>query len=158
MKYEIRNVIVSAVLLAMALCGGCGKHQSTTSGGTQSEGQSEGSLEARVDKHGEEILASSAKAEARQWMKQPKHVFFKADPKQVGQFVEEFYRAGATQVLVADIEEHDGTQYGEALLVVLPKDSGVRAKLFEVGGRADTAFQNDAVSDKGQKYLYYSLD
>ncbi len=91
-------------------------------------------------------------------MKQPKHVFFKADPKQVGQFVEAFYGAGATQVLIADIEEHEGTQYGEALLVVLPKDSGIRARLFEVGGRADTAFQNDPVSDKGQKYLYYSLD
>jgi len=158
MKYGIRNVIVSMALLGIALCGGCGKQQSTTSAGKQSEEQAEGSLEGRVDKHGEEIMASSAKAEARQWMKQPKHAFFKADPKQVGQFVEEFYRAGATQVLIADIEEHDGTQYGEALLVVLPKDAGVRAKLFEVGGRADTAFQNDPVSDKGQKYLYYSLD
>ena len=121
MKNEIRNVIVSVALLGIALYGGCGKQEST---------QSEGSLEAKVDKHGEEIMASSAKAEARQWMKQPKHVFFKADPKQVGQFVEEFYQAGATQVLIADIEEHEGTQYGEGLLVILPKDSGVRAKLF----------------------------
>ena len=158
MKYEIRNVIVSVALLGVALCGGCSKQQSTATAGTHSEGQSEDSLEAKVDKHGEEIMASSAKAEARQWMKQPKHVFFKADPKQVAQFVEEFYRVGATQVLIADIEEHEGTQYGEALLVVLPKDPGVRTKLFEVSGRADTAFQNDPVSDKGQKYLYYSLD
>jgi hypothetical protein len=72
--------------------------------------------------------------------------------------VEEFYGAGATQVLIADIEEHDGTQYGEALLIVLPKEAGARAKLFEVGARADTAYQNDPVTDKGQKYLYYSLD
>src|SRR5689334_15019197 len=111
MKYEIRNITVSVALLGIALCGGCGKQQSATSAGTQSAEQSEGSLEAKVDKHGEEIMASSAKAEARQWMKQPKHVFFKADPKQVGQFVEEFYGAGAAQVLIADIEEHEGTQY-----------------------------------------------
>jgi len=116
------------------------------------------SLEARVDKHGEKIMASSAKAEARRWITQQSHVFFKSDPKEVARFVEEFYDAGARQVLIADIEEHEGIQYGEALLVVLPKDASARAKLFEIGSRADEAFQNDSVTDKGQKYLYYSLD
>jgi hypothetical protein len=91
-------------------------------------------------------------------MKQASHIFFKADPKDVAQYVEEFYRAGATQVLIADIEEHEGKQFGEALLVVLPKEASARIKLFEIGSCADTAFQNDPVSDKGQKYLYYSLD
>jgi len=103
-------------------------------------------------------MAGSAKAEARQWIKAPSHIFFKADPKEVAQFVEAFYGAGATQVLIADIEEHEGKQYGESLLVVLPKDAAMRKKLFEIGSRADTAFQNDETSDKGQKYLYYSLD
>ena len=36
--------------------------------------------------------------------------------------------------------------------------SKARAKLFDIGCRAYTAFENDPVSDKGQKYLYYSLD
>lgn len=103
-------------------------------------------------------MASDKKAEAREWMKQPSHIFFKADPKEVGQFVEEFYQAGATKVFIADIEENGGNQYGEALLVVLPRDGSARAKLFEIGSRADTAYQNDPVTDKGQKYLYYSLD
>ncbi len=65
MKYQIRIMTVSAALLGIALCGGCGKPQST-SAGTQSEEESAGSLEVRVDKHGEEIMASSDKAEARQ--------------------------------------------------------------------------------------------
>jgi len=146
MKKEIRRLLVGSILAGCALVGGCDKHPP------------EGSLETRVDKHGEEILASSAKAEARQWMKEPKHVFFKANAKEVAQFVEEFYQAGAVRVLIADIEEHDNTQFGESLLVELPQAADLRAKIFEVGGRADTAFQNDPVSDKGQKYLYYSLD
>ncbi len=150
--------MVGLLLVGLALWSGCGKPQSTKTTGTESGERSEGSLEARVDQHGEEVMASSTKAEARGWMKQPKHVFFKADPKEVARFVEAFYEAGAVEVLIADIEEHEGVQYGEALFVVLPKDASARAKLFEVGSRADTAFQDDPVKDKGQKYLYYSLD
>jgi len=103
-------------------------------------------------------MASPTRTEARQWMKQPKHVFLKADPKVVAQFVEDFYLAGAVQVLIADIEEKNGNQYGESVLVVLPKDPTARAKLFEVEARVDTAFQNDPVPDKGQKYLYNGLE
>ncbi|PWU21509.1 MAG: hypothetical protein C5B50_01565 [Verrucomicrobia bacterium] len=152
-------LLLCLILISLAICGGCSKQQSTAASRDDSDEQGKGSLEARVDKHGDEVLASAGKtAEARQWMKQPKHVFFKADPKQVAQFVEDFYIAGATQVLMADIEEHEGIQYGEAMLIVLPKDAAARKKLFEIGDRADAAYQNDPTTDKGQKYLYYSLD
>jgi hypothetical protein len=146
------------MLVAFAVGMGCSKQPSVTERGSSSEEQSQASLEARVDKHGEEIMSSSAKAEARQWMKQSSHVFFKGDPKEIAQFIEQFYGAGAAQVLIADIEEHDGKQFGGALLVILPTEKSTRAKLFEVGTRAGESFQNDPVSDKGQKYLYYSLD
>lgn len=116
------------------------------------------SLVSAIDKHGDEIMQSTTKAEAREWMKETNHVFFKEEPKQVAQYVEDFYQAGAVQVLIADIEEENGVQYGGALLIVLPKDAAARAKLFEIGSRADTDFQEDPVSDEGQKYLYYSLD
>jgi hypothetical protein len=157
MTTEITNLLAGSAAVLCVLAAGCGKQQSTL-GNDEADTQSQEALIARIDKHGDEVMASAAKAEARQWMKQPSHVFFKADPKQVAQFVEEFYGAGATQVLIVDVEEHEGTQYGESLLVVLPKEAQARAKLFEVGGRADTAFDNDPVTDKGQKYLYYSLD
>lgn len=103
-------------------------------------------------------MASSTKGEAREWMKGPKHVFFKTDAKVVGQFVEDFYQAGATQVLIGDIETEQGYDYGESLLVVLPKDPAARAKLFQVEARADTTFDDDPVTDQGQKYLYNGLD
>ena len=147
------------MFIALALASGCNKAGSGSSAASgDSDDESKGTVEERVDKHGDEVMASNTKAEARAWMKQPKHVFFKADSKQVGKFVEEFYGAGATQVLICDIEEEEGAQYGEALLVVLPKDKDARAKLFEIGSRADAAYQNDPTTDKGQKYLYYSLD
>lgn len=152
----IKKTLAVTALIGIALLAGCSKQPAAA--GSDSDGQSQDSLVAKVDKHGEEVMASDKKAEAREWMKQPSHIFFKADPKEVGQFVEGFYQAGATKVFIADIEENGGNHYGEALLVVLPKDAGARAKLFEIGSRADTAYQNDPVTDKGQKYLYYSLD
>lgn len=158
MKNHIRKFISGMMFITLALAGGCGKQGSSSTASGDSDDSSRGSLESRIDHHGDEIMASNTKAEARAWMKQPKHVFFKADAKQVGQFVEEFYGAGAAQVLIADIEEEEGAQYGEALLVVLPKDKDIRAKLFEIGARADAAYQNDPTTDKDQKYLYYSLD
>ncbi len=158
MKIEIGKLLTCSMLVAFALFGGCKKDSSTSAGSSDSGGQSDDGLIARIDKHGDEIMASSTKAEAREWMKQPKHVFFKANPKEVAQFVEDFYSAGATQVFIGDIEEEGGNFYGGSLLVVLPKDPGVRAKLFEVESRADTAFQDDPVKDSGQKYLYNSFD
>jgi hypothetical protein len=76
----------------------------------------------------------------------------------VAQFVEDFYQAGAVTVYIADIEEEQGYDYGESLLVVLPKDPNARAKLFQVEARADTTFDDDPVTDQGQKYLYNGLD
>ena len=149
MKTALSSLLALAVLL---LAAGCGKSDSGNAG------PSSDSLEARVDRHGDRVMASANKAEARQWMKEAKHVFFKSDRKLIGQYVDEFYNAGATQVLIADIEEEAGNEYGEGLLVVLPQDAAARAKIFEVNSRAEIAFDNDAVADRGQKYLYYSLD
>lgn len=156
---HVQRVLTAFALAAVCLGAGCGKQASSAAaGGGGGDDNSPGGLESRVDKHGDEIMASSTKAEARQWMKQPKHVFFKEDPTQVAGFVEEFYAAGAQQVLIGDIEDHEGTQYGGGLLVVLPKDAAARTKLFEINTRAETAYQEDPVTDKGQKYLFYSFD
>ena len=155
---QMRDLFIGSMLVVFALATGCGKQQSNANSSGASDDQSQDSLETRVDKHGDEIMASAAKGEAREWMKDSKHVFFKSDPKQVAQFLEDFYNAGATQVLIGDVEDHDGAQYGGSILVVLPTDATTRAKLFQVGSRADTAYDQDPVTDKGQKYLYYSLD
>ncbi|HTR40957.1 MAG TPA: hypothetical protein VMH87_05025 [Pseudomonadales bacterium] len=155
----MKKLLACSLLAALALASGCNKSQSSAaSAGDDSDGSSKGDLIAKIDKHGDEIMASSTKGEAREWMKQPKHIFFKADPKVVAQFVEDFYQAGATQVYIADIEEEEGNQYGESLLIVLPTDPAARAKLFQVEARADTQFEDDPVTDQGQKYLYNGLD
>jgi hypothetical protein len=112
----------------------------------------------RIDKHGDEELAGNTKAEAREWLKSESHVLFKANRKQAAQFVEDFYSAGAKQVLFVDIEEHEGKQFGEGLLVVLPTDAAARAKLFKLNETVGPVFQEDPVTDKGQKYLYFGLD
>lgn len=148
-----------SLLAVLAVASGCGKSASTTgSDDSDGGGSSKSDLIAKIDTHGDEIMASNTKGEAREWMKGSKHVFFKADPKVVAQFVEDFYQAGATQVYIADIETEQGYDYGESLLVVLPKDPTARAKLFQVEARADMQFEDDPVSDKGQKYLYNGLD
>jgi hypothetical protein len=156
MRNEARELLAAAVLLGLTIVAGCGKHRPTATANKEWE-QEPDSLEARIDRHGDEIMASAARAEARQWMNHPSHGFFKANPKEVGRFVEEFYSAGASQVVIADIEQHEGKQFGEGLLVVLPREQSARAKLFEIGARAATTFQNDPVTDKGQKYFYFSL-
>jgi hypothetical protein len=153
----MKRMLACSLLAALALASGCGKSPSTATS-DDSDGSSKDDLIAKIDKHGDEIMASSTKAEAREWMKGSKHVFFKADPKVVAQFVEDFYQAGAVQVYIADIETEEGNDYGESLLVVLPTDPAARAKLFQVEARADTQFEDDPVSDKGQKYLYNGLD
>ena len=124
----------------------------------EAEKQPRRPLEERIEKHCEEVIASPAKAEAREWLNQRAHGFFMTDRRDVAGFVEEFYNAGAKQVLIGDIEEDQSAQLGQSILVVLPKEASARAKLFEIGSRAEDAFQCDHVSDKGQKYLYYSLD
>ena len=141
-------------MLAM-LAASCGKQSGAISGDST---DSQNSAEMRMEKHGDEIMASANKQEARAWLKGPNHLFFKADPKLVSQFVEDFYNAGAKQVLVADLDNEQGVQYGGSMLVVLPADATAREKLFAIGMRADICFGEDPVQDDGQKYLYYTPD
>jgi hypothetical protein len=112
----------------------------------------------RIDRHGDEAMAGTAKAEAREWLKSDNHVLFKGDRKELAKLVEDFYAAGAKQIYIIDIESHEGHDYGGALLVLLPTDAATRGRLFEIGKRAEAMYQEDPVSDKGQKYLYYGFD
>ena len=152
MKSRTRTLLAYAALIGLACAGGCKKQHSSRGEDKAGDGPERSGKQHRI------VLASADKAEAREWMKGATHLLFKADPKKVAQFVEEFYSAGAVQVLIAEVQEREGKQFGEALLVVLPKDTALRAKLFSIGNRADEAFQNDPVTESGQDYLYYWLD
>jgi hypothetical protein len=111
-----------------------------------------------VDEHGDEALSKNNKGEAREWLKDESHIFFKGDRKKIAQFIEDFYSAGATQVYIVDTETHNGSVYGGAILVVLPQDGGARAKIFAMDKNVAMAFDEDTVSDQGQKYLYHAFD
>ena len=149
MQKRILNLAAALLLSLTPVIVGCDKL-----GG----GPSGDSLEGRIDKHCEEIMASGKQVEAREWFKAPAHVLFKEDPKQVVGYVEDFYSAGAPRVLIGDMEDHEGKQFAGCLIVILPKDAAVRAKLFKLSDRVGVQFQEDPVSDKGQKYLYFSFD
>jgi hypothetical protein len=154
------QAVVSLVMIAccaIVFSSGCEDGQVAGPGGNAQDDSPSGMIQ-RIDKHGEEIMAGQSKAEARDWLKVPSHLIFKEDSKQIAQIVEDFYAAGAQQVLIGDIESHDGKDFAGAVLVVLPQDAAGRAKLFEVGNRAAPVFQEDPITDQGQKYLYYTLD
>jgi hypothetical protein len=68
LKEQIMNKTWACLLLAaLALTNGCGKSQSTAAS-DDSDGSSKDDLIAKIDKHGDEIMSSSTKAEARAWM------------------------------------------------------------------------------------------
>src|SRR5262249_55489841 len=116
--------------------------------------------EQRIDKAGDEIMASGKKAEAREWLKDDNHVLFKFREGQCGliKIVHEFYAAGAEKVYVGNIESEGGKDFAGTILVVLPEDFAARSKLFKIDERVGPEFQEDPVADRGQKYLHYSLD
>lgn len=159
MRNSLARLLIGTILIPglFVLCG-CNKRQPGADGSTSTADGSQDTAEIRMQKHGDAIMSSSGKQEARAWLKDPKHLFFKADASVISKFVEDFYNAGAKQVLIADIEDHDGNQYAGSILVVLPDDQAMRDKLFDVGQRADICFGEDPVLDNGQRYLFYTPD
>jgi hypothetical protein len=156
-----KDLAAGLVVLLAATALGCGKRDAAGSSAASAKGaerESDQSREARFDKHAQEQIASSQAFEARKWLKTPKHVIFKHAKGQVAQLVDEFYQAGASQVYVAGVEEHEGSQFGTMLIVALPSDAAARKKIFAIAKQAEDLFQNDPTSDAKQKYLLFSLD
>jgi len=155
-RYQGGLLVVAAMAVVFSL--GCEEEQV----GAPAAGGGAGAvpLEQRLEKAGDEIMASDKKAEAREWLKDDNHVLFKfrGGKKKLSELVDEFYSAGAEKVYVGDIENEAGKNFAGTVLVVLPKDSAARAKLFEIDKRVGPELQEDPVTDKGQRYLYYSLD
>jgi hypothetical protein len=148
-----------AVAIAVFFSLGC-EDQPAGAPAAGGAGVGEAPLEQRIEKAGDEIMASDKKAEAREWLKDDNHVLFKfhGGKKKLTELVDEFYAAGAEKVYIGNIESEAGKDFGGTALVVLPKDATNRSKLFEIDKRVGPEFQEDPVTDKGQKYLYYSFD
>jgi hypothetical protein len=162
-----KSLAIGLVAVLAAVAVGCGKREeigpsegkASAPGAKAAEhGDSDLARATRFDQYAEKAIASSKAFEARTWFKTPKHVVFKHGNQQVTQLVDEFYQAGATQVYVADVEEHGGTQFATHLIVTLPKDAAGRTETFSVAKKAEQLTQTDPISDVGQKYLLFSLD
>ena len=165
MRIHATILLAGSALILCALTSGCSQKPAPANGtaaapsspglSAPSENQT---MAEKVDKHVEAALAAPNKAEAHSGLMSPGHVFFKADKQQVTQLVEDFYAAGAAQVFFTEIAKDNDKEIADSMVVVLPKDSATRAKIFPVGERADGMFNNDPTPDSGQKYLYYGLD
>jgi hypothetical protein len=115
---------------------------------------------ANLNKEGNKYFSATNKAEAKQWLKKPSHTPFKESKKKVARFVEDFYDSGATKVFVADLETSSNgqTEIAKSLIVVLPRDSASRHKVFSVATRASREWWNDPDGDVGQMYLFYVFE
>ena len=124
------TIAYSVIVLLLAVSG-CGKKDvAGSSSATSTESKPEVVDVAALDKAGDEELAEANKAEARQWLKAPSHALFKGERQVVIKFVDDVYAAGAVTVYVTGIETLGGNEVTETMLLVLPKDSAVRARVF----------------------------
>ena len=74
MKIKLTPLMAGLMFLALALASGCNKSSSgSTASASDIDDDSKGTVEQRVDKHGDEVMASDKKVEARAWMKDPKN-------------------------------------------------------------------------------------
>jgi hypothetical protein len=159
MNIQRNNLWVLAVAFTVLFNFGCSDEQAAAPNGKVGAQEDEDGTHWKVtDEHCDEALAKNNKGEAREWLKDATHIFFKGDKKQIAQFIEDFYSAGAEQVYIADTETHNGSVYGGSLLVVLPQYAGARAKIFDLDKKVSQAFDEDAVQDRGQKYLFHAFD
>src|SRR5271169_2812162 len=95
---EIMLALIAG-LAVLANCG-CEGEQAAAPNGNASAQDEDTSHWKVVDEHGDEALTKNNKGEAREWLKDSSHVFFKGDRKKIAQFIEDFYSAGATQVCI----------------------------------------------------------
>ncbi len=152
------HIIACSVVTLLVTVSGCGKKDRAGSSSASAESKPEVVDVAALDKAGDEELAEPNKAEARQWLRAPSHAVFKGDKQAVIKFVDEVYTAGAVTVYVTGIETLGGSEVTETMLLVLPKDSAARNKVFEVSNRFGETIQNDPEKDVGQRYLSFVLD
>lgn len=152
----LRGVFAGLVLLSLAACDAENAAPALPNAAAQIEDAD--SSAKQIDKHGDKLLAGPNKTEAREWLKDSAHTFFKENRQQIAQFIEDYYAAGSSAVYIVDSETHEGHVFGGALLVVLPKDGAARGKVFEVNNKVVPVFDEDPVADEGQKYLIHGFD
>lgn len=155
---------IPTALLALLVAIGCSK-QSTDSPSTESDAEAapvaSKKMTSDIDKMCQEILQSSDKREAADWVKRyPKSSVGEDEegrPIPLASLVARFRDAGADRIVIECAKIGQG-EFLVGVVVVLPTDAPARQKLFAIDPELSQLCQQTPVKDYGQKYLHYSFD
>jgi hypothetical protein len=153
-----------AAFFALLLALGCSK-QSSDSSETATESEvpevADKKMIAEIDRMAEEVLKSTDKMEAGDWLKRyPKSQITEDEegrPILLAALVARLREAGAPRIVIETATIGQG-HFLVGMVVVLPTDAAARQKLFAMDQELSQLCEQIRVEDKGQKYLHYSFD
>jgi hypothetical protein len=153
-----------AALLVLLVAVGCSKQSSESS---EAPGDSEApeiaskKMTSEIDKMAEEVLQSTDKMEATDWLKRyPKSQIGENEegrPILLAPVVTRLTQAGAQRVVI-QYTTLGQAQLLTAMVVVLPTDAAARQKIFAMEAELSQLCDQTQVTDRGQKYLHYGFD
>ena len=153
-----------AALLALLMAVGCSKQSEDSSEAATDSDVPEVAgkkMTAEIDKMAEEMLQSSEKMEAADWLKRyPKSQIGEDEegrPILLAPVVARLSQAGAQRVVI-QFTKLGQAELLTAMVVVLPTDSAARQKIFAMETELSQLCQQTQVADRGQKYLHYGFD
>ena len=153
-----------AAFFALLLALGCSKQSSDSSeAAAESEvpAVADKKMTVEIDKMAEEVLQSTDKMKAADWLKRyPKSQISDDEegrPILLASLVARLREAGAPRIVI------DTATIGQGhvlvgMVVVLPTDAAARQKLFAMDPELSQLCEQTPVTDRGQKYLHYSFD
>jgi hypothetical protein len=162
MAISTRHTLVAA-FFALLLALGCSKQSSDSSeAATESEVPevADKKMIEEIDKMAEEVLKSTDKMEAADWLKRyPKSQIDDENgrPILMASLVTRLREAGAPRIVI-DTASFGQGHFLAGMVVVLPTDAAARKKLFVMDTELSQLCEQTRVEDKGQKYLHYSFD
>jgi hypothetical protein len=152
-----------AALLALLMAVGCSKQSAESEAATDSDVPEVAGkkMTAEIDKMAEEVLQSSDKMEAADWLKRyPKSQIGEDEdgrPILLAPVVARLSQAGAQRIVI-QFTKLGQAELLTAMVVVLPRDSAARQKIFAMETELSQLCQQMQVADRGQKYLHYGFD
>lgn len=139
--------------LVFALLLGCSKPSTDASAGSATSEKAQYAKEDADD--------FAAGKEAKVWMADPNHVFFKVSKETVAKLVIDLYSAGAAEVRIGGldkVEEMGNKEFGGNLVAKLPDDQTRRKAVFAQLNKIWEEAGDDPTKDEGQQYASLMLD
>ncbi len=126
-----------------------------------SEGDSGPGADEKAQYAKEDAADFGAGKEAKVWLADPNHVFFKASKETVAGLVRDIYAAGADEIRVGKLDKLEDTgnkEFGGDLVVKLPGDAAKRKTMFTAMNKFWAEAGDDPTKDEGQQYASFTLD